>query len=100
MKLLLAVWSTIQTFAMVFSSRRNWCSDKKIPVTDEGALDLEAYKKLFTSRTKMVAVAHASNVMGTINPIKEMTAIAHSHGVPILVDGAQAAPICQLMCKI
>src|SRR4029078_4982842 len=65
---------------------------KIIPITDAGEIDLEAYKQLFSSRTKMVAVTHASNVLGTINPVKEMTAIAHSHQVPILIDGAQAVP--------
>jgi cysteine desulfurase/selenocysteine lyase len=65
---------------------------KVIPVTDDGALDLTAYKQLFSARTKMVAVTHASNVLGTINPIKEMTAIAHTHNVPVLIDGAQAVP--------
>jgi len=63
-----------------------------IPITDNGEIDLQVYKKLFSIRTKMVAVTHASNVLGTINPIKEMTAIAHEHNVPILVDGAQALP--------
>lgn len=65
---------------------------KVIPINDEGAIDLEAYKALFSSRTKMVAIAHASNVLGTINPVKEMTAFAHAHHVPVLVDGAQAVP--------
>lgn len=65
---------------------------KVIPVTDAGAIDIEAYKKLFTTRTKLVAVCHASNVLGTINPVKEMTEIAHQHQVPILIDGAQAVP--------
>lgn len=65
---------------------------KIIPVTDQGALDLDAYKKLFSSRTKIVAITHASNVLGTINPVKEMTAIAHAHQVPVLLDGAQALP--------
>ena len=65
---------------------------KIIPVTESGELDLDVYKKLFSSRTKLVAVAHISNVLGTINPIKEMTQMAHVHGVPILVDGAQALP--------
>lgn len=65
---------------------------KVIPVTDDGALDLNAYQQLFSSRTKLVAVTHASNVLGTINPINEMTAIAHAHQVPVLVDGAQAVP--------
>lgn len=63
-----------------------------IPVSDKGELDLITYKKLFSPRTKMVAIAHASNVLGTINPIKEMTALAHEHNVPVLVDGAQAFP--------
>jgi cysteine desulfurase/selenocysteine lyase len=65
---------------------------KVIPVTDSGAVDLEEYKKLFSPRTKMVAITHASNVLGTINPVKEITAFAHSMNVPVLVDGAQAAP--------
>jgi cysteine desulfurase/selenocysteine lyase len=65
---------------------------KVIPVSDEGALDLDAYKKLFSARTKLVAITHASNVLGTINPLKEMIAIAHEHNVPVLVDGAQATP--------
>ena len=65
---------------------------KIIPVTDAGALDLTVYSQLFSSRTKLVAVNHASNVLGTINPITEMTAIAHAHNVPVLVDGAQAVP--------
>ncbi len=65
---------------------------KVIPVLDNGELDLAAYEKLFSPRTKIVAVAHASNVLGTINPIKKMTEIAHAHQVPLLVDGAQALP--------
>jgi cysteine desulfurase / selenocysteine lyase len=65
---------------------------KIIPVLDNGELDLVAYQKLFSSRTKMVAVIHASNVLGTINPVKEMIDIAHQHQVPVLVDGAQAFP--------
>lgn len=63
-----------------------------IPVTDSGEIDLVAYEKLFTSRTKMVAITHASNVLGTINPIQEMVKIAHAHQVLVLVDGAQAFP--------
>lgn len=65
---------------------------KVIPITDDGVIDIEAYKKLFSSRTKLVAVSHVSNALGTINPVNEMTGIAHAHGVPILIDGAQAAP--------
>ncbi|MHB1221993.1 MAG: aminotransferase class V-fold PLP-dependent enzyme, partial [Gammaproteobacteria bacterium] len=65
---------------------------KVIPVFDDGSLDMAAFKQLFSSRTKMVAVTHASNVMGTINPIQEITQIAHANNVPVLVDGAQAVP--------
>lgn len=63
-----------------------------IPISDAGEIDMDAYQKLFNSRTKMVAVVHASNVLGTINPIKKMTEIAHANAVPVLVDGAQAFP--------
>lgn len=65
---------------------------KVIPVTDEGALDLAAYQQLLSPRTKMVAVTHASNVLGTINPVKEITAMAHAVGATVLIDGAQAVP--------
>jgi cysteine desulfurase/selenocysteine lyase len=63
---------------------------KVIPLHEDGSLDLEAYKKLFSSRTKMLAISHASNVMGVINPIKELIDIAHEHGAKVLIDGAQA----------
>lgn len=63
-----------------------------IPVTDSGELDLGAYQKLFTPRTKIVAITHASNALGTINPVKEIIKIAHEHGAIVLVDGAQAFP--------
>jgi len=65
---------------------------KVIPIADTGELDLDAYQQLITSRTKLVAVTHVSNALGTITPVKEITAIAHAHGVPVLLDGAQAAP--------
>lgn len=65
---------------------------KIVPVTDDGSIDIEAYKKLFSSRTKMVALNHASNVMGVISPVKKLTTIAHEHDVPVLLDGAQAVP--------
>ncbi len=61
-----------------------------VPVSDQGVLDMEAFEGLFNERTKLVAVAHVSNVLGTINPVKEMIQIAHAHKVPILIDGAQA----------
>ena len=65
---------------------------KVIPMTDEGEIDLEAYKNLFSPRTRLVSIAHVSNVLGTVNPVKEMTAIAHAHGAKVLVDGAQSVP--------
>ncbi|MBR3987004.1 MAG: cysteine desulfurase [Bacteroidales bacterium] len=61
-----------------------------IPFSDEGVLDLEVYQTLFNSHTRMVAVNHVSNTLGTVNPIQEIVRIAHSHQVPVLVDGAQA----------
>ena len=63
---------------------------KVVPIDDSGALILEAYEKLFSPRTKLVSVTHVSNALGTINPVKEMIEIAHRHGVPIMIDGAQA----------
>ena len=63
-----------------------------VPVNDRGELLLEEYRKLFTPRTRLVGVTHVSNALGTINPVREMTALAHEHGVPVLIDGAQAAP--------
>ena len=65
---------------------------KVIPMTDEGDLQLEEYEKLFTERTKLVSVMQVSNVLGTINPVKEMIRIAHEHGVPVMIDGAQSVP--------
>ena len=63
-----------------------------IPMDDDGRLDIEAYETLFSERTRLVSVAHVSNVLGTVNPVKEMARIAHDHGVPIMVDGAQSTP--------
>lgn len=65
---------------------------KVIPVDERGALDLAAYRDLFTERTRLVAVNHVSNAFGTVNPVAEMARVAHEHGARILVDGAQAAP--------
>lgn len=61
-----------------------------IPFSDDGVLDLNTYRALFTERTRIVAVNHVSNTLGTINPVKELVEIAHSHNVPLLIDGAQA----------
>lgn len=63
-----------------------------IPMDDSGRLDLEAYERLFSERTRLVCVAHVSNVLGTVNPVKKMAATAHAHGAYILVDGAQSIP--------
>jgi cysteine desulfurase/selenocysteine lyase len=62
---------------------------KVIPFTDEGVLDLDAYRSMLTERTRIVAVTHVSNVLGTVNPVKEIVADAHRHGIPVLIDGAQ-----------
>ena len=63
-----------------------------IPMDDRGELLLDEYERLFSPKTKLVSIAHVSNVLGTINPVKEMIATAHAHGVPVLVDGAQSIP--------
>ena len=67
-----------------------------VPVNDAGELLLDKYEGLFNERTKFVGVMHVSNALGTINPVKEMIAFAHARGVPVLVDGAQAAPHMQI----
>lgn len=63
-----------------------------IPMTDKGDLQMEEYEKLFSDRTKIVSVTQVSNVLGTVNPVKEIIRIAHEHGVPVMVDGAQSTP--------
>jgi cysteine desulfurase / selenocysteine lyase len=63
-----------------------------IPMNEKGELKLDEYEKLFTDRTRLVSVAHVSNVLGTVNPVKEIIRIAHEHGVPVLIDGAQSVP--------
>lgn len=64
---------------------------KVVPINDAGELQLDAYEALFNDRTRLVCVGHVSNALGSINPVKEMIVTAHTHGVPVLVDGAQAA---------
>ena len=71
---------------------RKGISIKVIPMNDKGELLMDEYKKLFSDKTKLVSVTHVSNVLGTVNPVKEITAIAHEHGVPVLIDGAQSVP--------
>ena len=63
-----------------------------IPMSDDGVLSLDEFGKLFTKNTKIVSVTHVSNVLGTVNPVKEIIRVAHEHGVPVLVDGAQSTP--------
>ena len=63
-----------------------------IPINERGELDMEVFRNLFTERTRLVSVMHASNVLGTINPIEEIIACAHAHDVPVLIDGAQGVP--------
>ena len=63
-----------------------------IPMDDEGNLLLDEYEKLFSPKTKLVSITHVSNVLGTVNPVREMIRTAHTHGVPVLVDGAQSIP--------
>lgn len=65
---------------------------KVIPITESGELDMEAYARLFTDKTRIVSVTHVSNVLGTVNPVRELVRIAHEHNVPIVIDGAQSAP--------
>ena len=65
---------------------------KVIPINDKGELLIDEYERLFSPRTRLVSVAHVSNVLGTINPVDRIIAIAHQHGVPVLVDGAQSTP--------
>lgn len=72
--------------------RRKRINLRVVPIDDSGGLDMTAYEELFTDNTRFVSLAHVSNVLGTVNPVKEMIHIAHSHGVPVLLDGAQAVP--------
>lgn len=65
---------------------------KVIPVLDDGTLDLDSYKKLLNAKTRMVAIVHVSNALGTVNPVREITALAHEYNAVVLIDGAQAVP--------
>lgn len=65
---------------------------KVIPITDEGELDMDAFEKMINEKTKLVSVVHISNSLGTVNPVKKIIEIAHSRGIPVLLDGAQAIP--------
>ena len=65
---------------------------KHLPITDDGQLDLSTLNSQLSAKTKLVSVAHVSNVLGTVNPVEEIVKIAHEHGIPVMVDGAQSAP--------
>jgi cysteine desulfurase/selenocysteine lyase len=69
---------------------------RHLPITDDGRLDLSALPALLTAKTKLVSVAHVSNVLGTVNPVEQIIQMAHEHGIPVLVDGAQSAPHMQI----
>ena len=65
---------------------------KHIPITDDGQLCMDQLETLITEKTKIISVAHVSNVLGTVNPVAQIAQIAHAHGIPVMVDGAQSAP--------
>ena len=65
---------------------------KHLPITDDGRLDLSTLNSQLSTKTKLVSIAHVSNVLGTVNPVEQIIKIAHEHGIPVLVDGAQSAP--------
>lgn len=74
------------------AARRKGIKLRVIPMSDNGILDMEAYDNLFNEKTRIVSVAHVSNVLGTVNPVEDIVRMAHDHGVPCVVDGAQSAP--------
>lgn len=74
------------------AARRKGIRLRVIPMTNDGVLDMEAYDNLFNEKTRIVSVAHVSNVLGTVNPVEDIVRMAHDHGVPCVVDGAQSAP--------
>lgn len=74
------------------AARRKGIKLRVIPMSDNGILDMEAYEALFNEKTRIVSVAHVSNVLGTVNPVEDIVRMAHGHGVPCVVDGAQSAP--------
>ncbi len=73
------------------AAKRGICI-RVIPMSDKGELDIDEFARLLTEKTKIVSVAHVSNVLGTVNPVEEIIRIAHDHGVPVMVDGAQSTP--------
>ena len=84
--------STMEHHSNIVPWQLNGFRVRPITMTNDGQLLLEEYSKLFTENTRLVAVAHVSNVLGVVNPVEEIIRIAHEHGVPVLIDGAQSAP--------
>ena len=84
--------STMEHHSNIVPWQLNGFIVRPIPMTDDGRLLLEEYQKLFNEHTRIVAVAHVSNVLGVVNPVEEIIRIAHEHHIPVLVDGAQSAP--------
>ncbi len=82
--------SNIVPWQMICDEKR--AKLKVVPITDAGELRLDEYERMLTDRTKLVAVAHVSNALGTVNPVREIIALAHRRGAPVLVDGAQSSP--------
>jgi cysteine desulfurase/selenocysteine lyase len=82
--------SNIVPWQMICDEKR--ANLKVVPITDAGELRLAEYERMLSDRTKLVAVVHVSNALGTVNPVREMIALAHTRGVPVLVDGAQSIP--------
>ena len=74
------------------AAARHGIALRVIPISDDGQVDMQVYADLFNERTRIVSVCHVSNVMGCVNPVADMVRIAHEHGVPVMVDGAQSAP--------
>lgn len=72
--------------------KRKRINIRVVPMNDKGELRTDIFEDMFTDNTRLVAMCHVSNVLGTVNPVKEMIAVAHRHGVPVLVDGAQSTP--------
>ena len=87
-----AIVTTMEHHSNIVPWQLNGFRVRPIPITDDGQLLLDEYEKLFNEQTRIVAVAHVSNVLGVVNPVEEIIRIAHEHGVPVLVDGAQSAP--------
>lgn len=77
---------------MAITSKQEKITLRVVPIDENGELKMDVFRSLFNEKTKLVSLSHISNVLGTVNPVKEIISISHSHDVPVLLDGAQAAP--------